>query len=83
MSPEREKKMPFVVATYVYASSQGQRTHSVRTNFGHSCLGLGMVVGDQEWLAVQVFACQQTQELGDLQSLVSVDPGWTPGFLGL
>ena len=36
MSPERkkerEKKMPFVVATYVYASSQGQRTHSARTN---------------------------------------------------
>jgi hypothetical protein len=37
MSPERrekeEKKMPFKVATYVYASSQGQRTHSARTNF--------------------------------------------------
>jgi hypothetical protein len=36
MSPERgekeEKKMPFIVATYVYASSQGQRTHSARTN---------------------------------------------------
>ena len=32
MSPERERKMPFVVATYVYASSQGQRTHSARTN---------------------------------------------------
>ena len=24
--------MPFIVATYVYASSQGQRTHSSRTN---------------------------------------------------
>ena len=23
--------MPFIVATYVYASSQGQRTHSART----------------------------------------------------
>jgi hypothetical protein len=35
MSPEREeekKKMPFIVANYVYASSQGQRTHSARTN---------------------------------------------------
>jgi hypothetical protein len=40
MSPEerekerkkKEKKMPFIVATYVYASSQGQRTHSARTN---------------------------------------------------
>ena len=36
MSPEEEEeergeKMPFVVATYVYASSQGQRTHSART----------------------------------------------------
>jgi hypothetical protein len=36
MSPEerrkkKEKKMPFIVATYVYASSQGQRTHSART----------------------------------------------------
>ena len=25
--------MPFIVATYVYASSQGQHTHSARTNF--------------------------------------------------
>ena len=41
---EREKereKMPFIVATYVYASSQGQRTHSAQTkirfaqNTGH------------------------------------------------
>ena len=31
---EREK-MPFIVATYVYASSQGQRTHSARTNINH------------------------------------------------
>ena len=45
-------------------------------------LGLGMVVGDQEGLVVQVFACQQIQESG-LQSPVSVDPGWTPVFLGL
>jgi hypothetical protein len=29
---KREKKMPFIVATYVYASSQVQRTHSARTN---------------------------------------------------
>jgi hypothetical protein len=42
MSPEERKKerererekMPFIVATYVYASSQGQRTHSARTNNG-------------------------------------------------
>jgi hypothetical protein len=27
---EREK-MPFIVAPYVYASSQGQKTHSART----------------------------------------------------
>jgi hypothetical protein len=40
MSPEerekerkKEKKMPFIVATYVYASSQGQRTHSAPTIF--------------------------------------------------
>ena len=26
-----EEKMPFIVATYVYASSQGQRNHSART----------------------------------------------------
>ena len=44
MSPERkkerekEKKMPFVVATYVYASSQGQRTHSARTKTHSSSL---------------------------------------------
>ena len=29
----KREKMPFIVATYVYASSQGQRTHSARTNF--------------------------------------------------
>jgi hypothetical protein len=29
---KREKKMPFIVATYVYASSQGQRTNSAQTN---------------------------------------------------
>ena len=29
---EEEKKMQFIVATYVYASSQGQRTHSAWTN---------------------------------------------------
>jgi hypothetical protein len=29
---EEEKKMPFIGATYVYASSQGQLTHSARTN---------------------------------------------------
>jgi hypothetical protein len=29
---KKGKKMPFIVATYVYASSQGQRTHSARTN---------------------------------------------------
>ena len=43
MSPEeeREKKMPFIVATYVYASSQGQRTHSAQTNFlGAVCVCL-------------------------------------------
>ena len=28
---KKEKKMPFIVANYVYASSQGQRTHSART----------------------------------------------------
>jgi hypothetical protein len=27
-----EKKMPFIVATYIYASSQGQRKHSAWTN---------------------------------------------------
>jgi hypothetical protein len=35
MSPDRkkeEKKMPFIGATYVYATRQGQRTHSARTN---------------------------------------------------
>jgi hypothetical protein len=29
-------KMPFIVATYVYASSQGQRTHTARTNVLYS-----------------------------------------------
>jgi hypothetical protein len=30
---KEEKKMPFIVATYVSASSQGQRMHSAQTNF--------------------------------------------------
>ena len=29
---EREK-MPYIVATYVYTGSQGQRTYSAQTNF--------------------------------------------------
>ena len=29
---KEKKKMPFIVVTYVYASSQGQRTHSAWTN---------------------------------------------------
>ena len=29
---ERREKNAIIVATYVYASSQGQRTHSARTN---------------------------------------------------
>ena len=33
---EREKKMPFIVATYVYASSQGERTQSARTKIAHT-----------------------------------------------
>ena len=33
---EKEKKMPFIVATYVNASSQGQRTHSARTKMYHN-----------------------------------------------
>ena len=31
----KKKKIPKIVATFVYASSQGQRTHSARTNSGH------------------------------------------------
>jgi hypothetical protein len=29
---KKEEKMPFIVATYGSAFSQGQRTHSARTN---------------------------------------------------
>ena len=29
----KRKKIPKIVATFVYASSQGQRTHSARTNY--------------------------------------------------
>jgi hypothetical protein len=37
---EREKKMPFIVATYVYASSQGQRMHSARTKIRNNMVQL-------------------------------------------
>jgi hypothetical protein len=29
---KEKKKLPKIVATFVYASSQGQRTHSAQTN---------------------------------------------------
>jgi hypothetical protein len=29
----KKKNKPKIVATFVYASSQGQRTHSARTNY--------------------------------------------------
>jgi hypothetical protein len=29
---KKKEKIPKIVATFVYASSQGQRTHSARTN---------------------------------------------------
>ena len=30
---KKKNNVPKIVATFVYASSQGQRTHSARTNF--------------------------------------------------
>ena len=44
---ERERKkereiMPFIVATYVYASSQGQRTHSALTKIAELMLQISM-----------------------------------------
>jgi hypothetical protein len=30
---EEKEKIPKIVATFIYASSQGQRTHSARTNY--------------------------------------------------
>jgi hypothetical protein len=30
---KKKEKIPKIVATFVYASSQGQRTHSARTNY--------------------------------------------------
>ena len=38
---EREK-MPFIVATYVSASSQGQRTHSARTKIRSRVINVKM-----------------------------------------
>jgi hypothetical protein len=32
---KKKNNIPKIVATFVYASSQGQRTHSARTNSGH------------------------------------------------
>jgi hypothetical protein len=31
-NPKKKEKIPKIVATFVYASSKGQRTHSARTN---------------------------------------------------
>ena len=52
---EREK-MPFIVATYVYASSQGQRTHFARTN----CENMVRMV--KHWLTLQAVADKQTNK---------------------
>ena len=41
-----DQKIPFIVATYVYASSQGQRTHSARINFLCSSRGLRFMLFD-------------------------------------
>ena len=40
--------MPFIVATYVHASSQGQRTHSARTNIGPCPADIGDPVDMEE-----------------------------------
>ena len=64
MSPERkkerkrEKKMPFVVATYVYASSQGQRTHSARTNNNWSGLEMKQI----SWVTYHTFPVSHPTE---------------------
>jgi hypothetical protein len=34
---EEKEKIPKIVATFVYASSQGQRTHSARTKMFENC----------------------------------------------
>jgi hypothetical protein len=75
MSPEergkREKKMPFIVATYVYASSQGQRTHSARTNSAIAAL----MAQQQAMMTNQMkmfMEFQQQQELARQQQQTQV-----------
>ena len=66
---EKEKKMPFVVATYVYASSQGQRTHSARSKsqswniFNHQLMILIQGVCSMGYLTKYhcMYVCCQTQ----------------------
>jgi hypothetical protein len=47
---EKETKMPFILATYVYTSSQGQRTHSARTNFFEPFVSYTYLVYDAKLL---------------------------------
>ena len=51
--------MPFIVATYVYASSQGQRTHSARTNY--NAWGNGMNDFSMEKMMMQKIQNQNGQ----------------------
>ena len=47
------RKIPKIVATYVYASSQGQRTHSARTNM--KCPGVNQrTEADASRLGIQM-----------------------------
>jgi hypothetical protein len=55
--------MPFIVATYVYASSQGQRTHSARTN-GISILSSleqYQFYSNSNWPFQLCFSCYQSR----------------------
>ena len=65
--------MPFVVANYVYASSQGQRTHSARTNNGHFvALAHALRAEQQVFFTPRMMEVCWSELIGDINTTDSI-----------
>jgi hypothetical protein len=60
---KEEKKMPFIVATYVYASSQGQSTHSARTKNGKQIWRTPLAPGGSLFFFRKIEKCLKLPEM--------------------
>jgi hypothetical protein len=62
---EEEKNIPKIVATFVYASSQGQRTHSARTNV--CCLFAFLFAAENEGIQLSISTFAKSGNLGSVR----------------